>query len=196
MGMTINPVQERERLKSGFTLLELLIVIAIIGTLASIAVPVYIKYVNQAKNTICINDIRSIQQEIDLFRDANGKLPDCLDELQGGNRVDPWGNPYQYLNYAAMEKETGSGGGSGKEKGGGSGSEKHEEGGGGCSSNSDGGGKEKQRKDRFLHPLNTDYDLYSKGADGKTNAPLTAKASHDDIVRASDGAYIGLAANF
>jgi general secretion pathway protein G len=185
--MTSGSVQEGGRLKRGFTLLELLIVIAIIGTLASIAVPVYIKYVNQAKNTICVNDIRSIQHEIDLFRDANGKLPDCLDELTGGNRVDPWGNPYQYLSYASMEKETGSGGGGGSEK-----KEEVTE----CSSNSDGGGKEKQRKDRFLHPLNTDYDLYSKGADGKTNAPLTAKASHDDIIRASDGAYIGLAANF
>jgi general secretion pathway protein G len=65
-----------------------------------------------------------------------------------------------------------------------------------CSSNSDGGGKEKQRKDRFLHPLNTDYDLYSTGADGKTKAPLAAKDSQDDIIRANDGAYIGVAANF
>jgi general secretion pathway protein G len=47
-----------------------------------------------------------------------------------------------------------------------------------------------------MHPLNTDYDLCSMGPDGKTNAPLTAKASHDDIIRANDGQYIGVAANF
>ena len=34
------------------------------------------------------------------------------------------------------------------------------------------------------------------GKDGKTSAPLTAKDSHDDIVRASDGDYIGLAENY
>jgi general secretion pathway protein G len=188
-------VQKIRPMSRGFTLLELLIVIAIMGILASIATPVYIKYVNQARVTICINEIRQIEQEIDLFRDANGRLPDCLDELPGGNRVDPWGTPYQYLNYEATEKETGGGGGSEKEKGGG-GSEKEKKVDSDCSSNSDGGGKEKQRKDRFLHPLNTDYDLYSMGADGKTSAPLTAKASHDDIIRANDGQYIGVAANF
>ena len=110
-GMANKPVQTRQLIRMGFTLLELLTVMAIMGTLASIAVPVYINYVNQAKNNICINDIRSIQQEIELLRDQNGRLPDCLDELPGGNRLDPWGNPYQYLNYEATEKEKGGGGG-------------------------------------------------------------------------------------
>jgi len=164
-------------------LLELVIVVAIMGTLAAIAMPIYGKMLDGARGNIAINDIKALQMEIDLFRDANGRFPDCLDELPGGNRVDPWGNPYQYLSYDATEKE--KGGGSEKKKGG-----------GGCSSNSDGGGKDKVRKDRFMHPLNTDYDLYSKGPDGKTNAPLTAKASHDDIIRANDGAYLGVAANF
>jgi general secretion pathway protein G len=181
--MANKTVQIDRRDKDGFTLLELVIVIAIMGTLAAIAMPIYGKMLDGARGNIAVNDIKALQLEIDLFRDVNGRLPDCLDELPGGNRVDSWGNPYQYLNYDATEKEKGGGG-------------EKEKGGGDCSSNSDGGGKEKMRKDRLLHPLNTDYDLYSKGADGKTNAPLTAKASHDDIVRASDGQYIGIAANF
>ncbi len=52
------------------------------------------------------------------------------------------------------------------------------------------------RKDKFLVPLNTSYDLYSMGADGRSALPLTAPASHDDIVRGSDGGYIGLAAGY
>ena len=54
-----------------------------------------------------------------------------------------------------------------------------------------GGGK--FRKDRFLHPINTDYDLYSMGIDGKSILPLTAEPSRDDIIRANNGGYIGLA---
>ncbi|NIM26828.1 MAG: prepilin-type N-terminal cleavage/methylation domain-containing protein [Gammaproteobacteria bacterium] len=52
------------------------------------------------------------------------------------------------------------------------------------------------RKDKNLVPLNTDYDLYSKGKDGESKAPLTAAASHDDIVRANNGAYIGPASDY
>jgi general secretion pathway protein G len=49
------------------------------------------------------------------------------------------------------------------------------------------------RKDKQLQPINTDYDLYSVGKDGDSVAPLTAKKSLDDIVRAGEGAYVGLA---
>ena len=52
------------------------------------------------------------------------------------------------------------------------------------------------RRDRFLVPLNSDYDLYSNGPDGQSVAPLTAKASRDDIVRADDGGYYGPARDF
>ncbi|MCK5913178.1 MAG: prepilin-type N-terminal cleavage/methylation domain-containing protein, partial [Desulfuromusa sp.] len=47
-----------------------------------------------------------------------------------------------------------------------------------------GPGKVKPRKDKFLHPLNSDYDLWSMGPDGQSQLPLTALASHDDIIRA------------
>jgi general secretion pathway protein G len=54
----------------------------------------------------------------------------------------------------------------------------------------------KARKDRFMVPLNTDYDLYSMGPDGVSATPLTAKASQDDIIRANDGRYVGKASGF
>jgi general secretion pathway protein G len=52
------------------------------------------------------------------------------------------------------------------------------------------------RKDRFVVPINTDYDLYSMGKDGKSQPPLTAKDSRDDIIRANDGSYIGPAEGY
>lgn len=52
------------------------------------------------------------------------------------------------------------------------------------------------RKDRFLVPINSVYDLYSMGKDGDSVAPLTAKASQDDVIVANDGGFIGLAKRY
>ena len=51
---------------------------------------------------------------------------------------------------------------------------------------------EQQRKNKNLTPVNNDYDLYSKGKDGKSAAALSADFSHDDIVRANNGKWVGL----
>jgi len=45
-------------------------------------------------------------------------------------------------------------------------------------------------------PINSTYDLYSMGADGRTATPLTAAISRDDIIRANDGQYVGFAENY
>ncbi len=52
------------------------------------------------------------------------------------------------------------------------------------------------RKDRFLVPINSAFDLYSMGKDGRTVAPLTAAKSRDDVIMANDGGYFGLAKNY
>lgn len=52
------------------------------------------------------------------------------------------------------------------------------------------------RKDRALNPINTDYDLYSLGRDGRSVPPLTAAHSRDDIVRARNGQFVGKAEDF
>ncbi|MCB1994730.1 MAG: prepilin-type cleavage/methylation domain-containing protein [Burkholderiaceae bacterium] len=52
------------------------------------------------------------------------------------------------------------------------------------------------RKDHSLVPLNSDYDLYSKGPDGRSSPPLTANASKDDILRANNGRFIGPASSY
>jgi len=56
--------------------------------------------------------------------------------------------------------------------------------------------KAKPRKNKKLHPLNSDFDLYSVGKDGQTNLPLTAKSSRDDVIRANDGRYYGLVSGY
>jgi general secretion pathway protein G len=52
------------------------------------------------------------------------------------------------------------------------------------------------RKDEERIPLNSDFDLYSVGPDGVSALALPAAPSLDDVVRADDGAYIGLAVNY
>lgn len=59
-----------------------------------------------------------------------------------------------------------------------------------------GGGVGGLRKDGNLNPLNTDFDLYSKGEDGESAGPLSAGKSRDDIVRANNGAFIGLGEDY
>jgi len=52
------------------------------------------------------------------------------------------------------------------------------------------------RKDQMLVPVNSDYDLYSMGKDGVSQPAFTSAKSQDDIVRANDGAYVGLVSNY
>ena len=52
------------------------------------------------------------------------------------------------------------------------------------------------RKDGKLNPLNTDFDLFSRGRDGEFQGPLSAERSRDDIVRANNGAFIGLGKDY
>ena len=56
--------------------------------------------------------------------------------------------------------------------------------------------KGKIRKDHNLHPLNSEFDLYSLGEDGQSQSPLTAKASRDDVIWARDGGFVGLAEDY
>jgi general secretion pathway protein G len=52
------------------------------------------------------------------------------------------------------------------------------------------------RKDHALNPINSDYDLYSLGKNGVSKKQISQKDSVDDIIRARDGGFIGLAADF
>ncbi|MDH5499215.1 MAG: hypothetical protein OEY12_17445, partial [Nitrospira sp.] len=93
-----------------------------------------------------------------------------------------------------VQGKGGGGGAGGGAGGGGAGG-----GGGGPGAGGGGppcGGVGGARKDRFLVPLNSDFDVYSMGKDRASTMPLAAAQSHDDVLRASDGGFYGLAKNF
>jgi general secretion pathway protein G len=52
------------------------------------------------------------------------------------------------------------------------------------------------RRDRNLRPINSDYDLYSMGKDGETQTQLQGRKARDDVVRANDGQFLGLAKDY
>lgn len=57
-------------------------------------------------------------------------------------------------------------------------------------------GSRPARKDDRHRVLNTDFDLYSGGADGVSRVPLSARGSRDDVLRANNGLFIGLAEDY
>jgi general secretion pathway protein G len=148
--------------RTGFTLVELMIVIAIIGTLAGIAVPILTKYVDMARVARAKIEIRTIEKEIISFEIEKDRFPIDLAEIGLDGMLDPYGNPYQYQPATYFDKK-------GHEK-----------------------KSTKMRKDHSLVPVNTDFDLYSMGKDGETTPPFTAPNSQDDIVRANNGQFLGL----
>ena len=153
----------RKEVVAGFTLVELLTVIGLLGTITAIAIPTYSGYMNKARITKAIAEITMLQNEIKLYEIGEYTLPNSLADIGWGNLLDPYGRPYQYLNFATGLKGKGVGG---------------------------------KRKDQWDNPLNDDYDLYSTGRDGQSAQHLHNKKSHDDIVRAREGRFIGLASEF
>lgn len=111
--MTPKPLQR------GFTLLEIMVVVVILGILAVLVVPKIISRPDEARVIAARQDIASLMQALKLYRLDNQRYPVTEQGLQalaarpttapvpnnwkaGGylERLpnDPWGNPYQYLN--------------------------------------------------------------------------------------------------
>jgi general secretion pathway protein G len=57
-------------------------------------------------------------------------------------------------------------------------------------------GRGHARKDHALNPINTDFDLYSIGPDGASKPQISQKQSVDDLIRAGNGRFVGIAADF
>ncbi len=149
----------------GFTMIEMLIVMAIIGTLLAIALPMLQSALDKARVARAIGDIGTMQTDIAAYEAGGKGLPASLADIGRASLMDPWGNPYRYLKFDLTLTR-----GRGLTPG--------------------------ARMDRFLVPINSTYDLYSMGKDGQSFPALTAKASKDDVVRANDGGFVGLALKY
>ena len=53
-----------------------------------------------------------------------------------------------------------------------------------------------RRRDQYLFPLNTDYDLFSLGPNGQTASALNNPLSTDDVIRANNGGFFGVASDY
>lgn len=69
------------RNKSGFTLIELMIVLAIIGTLLAVVAPRYFSSIEHARETALKQDLSVMRQAINQFHGDLNRYPDSLDEL-------------------------------------------------------------------------------------------------------------------
>ncbi len=67
--------------RNGFTLVELLVVMAIIAMLLSLAAPRYFGSVDKSKEAVLRENLAMTRQAIDKFFGDNGKYPDALDDL-------------------------------------------------------------------------------------------------------------------
>lgn len=144
----------------GFTIVELLLIVALIGILAALVLPLLTQELERARIRRAVADLRLIETALHKYETDEELLPDSLDELGMRLPLDPWGHPYEYLVFRGP------------------------------------GWRARARKDRFLVPINSTFDLYSIGPDADTRPPLQNRFSWDDVVRANDGAFYGLGRDF
>ena len=84
----------------GFTLLELMIVVTILGIITSIGVPQYVSALRTARIAKAKHELKTLSREIDSYAATHGgRWPLSLYQIGFGGRRDPWGVPYCYLNY-------------------------------------------------------------------------------------------------
>lgn len=107
----------RQRPLRGFTLIEIMVVLVIMGVLAALIVPNLMERPDQARSTAARQDVGAIMQALKLYRLDNGEYPGAAQGLRAlvekptAGKVpanwrsylerlpnDPWGKAYQYLN--------------------------------------------------------------------------------------------------
>ena len=72
------------KIRQGFTLIEILIVVVIIGILATVAIPTYFSYVEKAYASDAKTQIKNILMNADIYRQEQGSYPDDIEEMENG----------------------------------------------------------------------------------------------------------------
>jgi general secretion pathway protein G len=115
-------INRRSSIPRGFTLIELMIVVVILGLLATMVMPKVLSKPEQARRTKAKVDIRSIQSALAMFKTDTGRFPSTSEGLpalvtnpgiQGYDRegylervpTDPWGNKYIYISPGIHSKD-------------------------------------------------------------------------------------------
>ena len=107
----------RGALACGFTLIELMVVLVIIGVLAALIVPNVLNRADDARVTAARTDVNNLMQAMKLYKLDNQRFPSADQGLQAlvakptvgvippnwkpyldKLPTDPWGHPYQYVN--------------------------------------------------------------------------------------------------
>jgi general secretion pathway protein G len=107
---------KRVSLQAGFTLIEIMVVVFILGLLVTLVAPKIIGRTDQARQTKARADVKAIEEALKLYKLDNGFYPSTGEGLEAlmspSSRArnfnpdgylekmpeDPWGTPYQYLN--------------------------------------------------------------------------------------------------
>jgi general secretion pathway protein G len=82
----------------GFSLVEMIIVLAVAAVIIAIAVPALERYVEKTRLVQATDDINTMSKTIRQYEMSKGALPDALADAGLGGKTDPWGSPYEYLN--------------------------------------------------------------------------------------------------
>jgi general secretion pathway protein G len=90
--------------QTGYSLIELVAALLVAGILVGIGNGAYRLAVEDAKTTEALSDLGAIVIEIQKFRmRENGRLPMSLEQI-GVDMDDPWGNPYRYVEFRALDR--------------------------------------------------------------------------------------------
>ena len=95
--------KSREGYSKAFTIFEAVIVLAVLGTLLAVAIPIYTNVLYKARIVTAITDIAEVSRELEEYLEDNGTLPETLDEIRT-NFKDPWGREYEYLGILGKKK--------------------------------------------------------------------------------------------
>jgi general secretion pathway protein G len=82
----------------GFTIIEVMLVVALVGILAAIALPAFQSHRERVRIAEAVIDIKNMDVKLQQYRLDQGSYPVDLSAIRMLGHKDPWGNPYQYTN--------------------------------------------------------------------------------------------------